>query len=203
MSPNLVRVSGLMAMLGGVLGIALTPILSYLWATHSDAYGYFGRAYFPVYLGCMAGLAGLYAGRRGNRGLRATEKLEEETVKVGMTFVGLTVGMVGTILDYWGGSLGEDFTRVQVTGFFMEMTGLLFVLLGSVLLGLDLRRSKVVPALVAWLLIAAGPGGILLSLVHIPSGAMLPFCCAWVVVGYLLFSKRILPAQPPAGQTTA
>ena len=33
MSPNLVRWSGLVAMLGGVLGIFLTPILSYLWAT--------------------------------------------------------------------------------------------------------------------------------------------------------------------------
>ena len=45
MSPNLVRWSGLEAMLGGVLGIFLTPILYYLWATYSDLYGYFGRAY--------------------------------------------------------------------------------------------------------------------------------------------------------------
>ena len=45
MSPNLVRWSGLVAMLGGVLGIVFTSILSYLWATYSDLYGYFGRAY--------------------------------------------------------------------------------------------------------------------------------------------------------------
>ena len=45
MSPNLVRWSGPVDMLGGVLGIFLTPILSYLWATYSDLYGSFGRAY--------------------------------------------------------------------------------------------------------------------------------------------------------------
>ena len=49
MLPNLVRVGGLVAMLGGVLGIVLTPILSYLWATYSDTYLYYGRAYFLVY----------------------------------------------------------------------------------------------------------------------------------------------------------
>ena len=53
MSPTLVRVSGLMAMLASVLGIVLMPILSYLWATYSDLYGYFGRAYFLVFLGCL------------------------------------------------------------------------------------------------------------------------------------------------------
>jgi len=46
----LVRFSGLVAILGGVLGIVLTPILTYLWATNSDTYGYFGRAYFLAFL---------------------------------------------------------------------------------------------------------------------------------------------------------
>ena len=64
MSSALVRLYGLAAILGGVLGIVLTPILTYLWATNSDVYGYFGRAYFLVFLGCLFGLAGLYALRR-------------------------------------------------------------------------------------------------------------------------------------------
>jgi hypothetical protein len=63
MSPNLVRLSGLAAILRGVLGVLLTPVLAYLWATDSDKYGYFGRAYFLVFLGCLSGLAGLYGGR--------------------------------------------------------------------------------------------------------------------------------------------
>ena len=60
------------------------------------------------------------------------------------------------------------------------------------LLDLNYRSSRVVPAPVAWLLIAAGPGGILLSfLLHLPSGTMLLFCCAWVILGYLLWTERI------------
>jgi hypothetical protein len=63
MSPNLVRLSGLAAILRGVLDLLLSPVLAYLWATNSDKYGYFGRAYFLVFLGCLSGLAGLYGGR--------------------------------------------------------------------------------------------------------------------------------------------
>ena len=48
MSSSFVRFSGLVAMLGGMLGIALTPILSYLEATYSDTtYLYYGRGVFP------------------------------------------------------------------------------------------------------------------------------------------------------------
>ena len=67
MSSNLIWLSGLAGMLGGVLGIILTPILSYLWATYSDEYLYYGRVYFLVYLGCLLGLTGLYAQRRSSR----------------------------------------------------------------------------------------------------------------------------------------
>ena len=187
----LIRWGGIAAILGGVLGIVLMPILSYLWATYSGLYGYFGRAYFLVFLGCLWGLAGLYALRRGNPGTQATEKPSEENLVIGITFVGLATAFVGSILDYWGGTPGEDFTQAQITGFGFEMIGLLLVVLGSMLLGLHYRRANVVPALVDWLLIAAGPGGILLSLVHIPSGTMLLFCCAWVVLGYLLLTVRV------------
>jgi hypothetical protein len=58
----------LAAILGGVLGIVLTPILTYLWAANSDVYGYFGRVYFFVFIGCLLGLAGLYAQRRASMG---------------------------------------------------------------------------------------------------------------------------------------
>jgi hypothetical protein len=195
LSSVLVRFSGLAAILGGVLGIVLTPILTYLYATNSDVYGYFGRAYFPVYLGCIVGLAALSALRRKNPELQTSDKPDEERLIVGITFFGLAVGMVGTVLDYWAGSPGEGFTQAQVTGYFIEILGLLFVLLGSTLLGLQYRRTNAVPALVAWLLIAAGPGGLLLSFLHIPSGAMLLFCCAWVVLGYLLLTGKVASAE--------
>jgi hypothetical protein len=195
-SSNLTRWSGLAAMLGSVLGIVLTPILTYLWAAYSDLYGYFGRAYFLVFVGCLAGLAGLYTLRRRNPSWQAPDNIEREIV--GMTFIGLVIGLVGDILEYWGEGSGEGFAQVQVTGYSIEIGGLLFVLLGSLLLGLNYRRTKVVPALVAWLLIAAGPGGILLSFLHIPSGSMLLFCCAWVVLGYLLLTGRVACTGQPS-----
>ena len=179
------------AMLGGVVGIVLTPILTYLWATYSDAYGYFGRAYFLVPLGLLLGMSGLYALRRTDPGQQATDKPDEETLSIGMTIVGLATALVGSILDYWGGTPGQDFTQAQITGFGLEIVGLLLVLLGSSLLGLQYRRANVVPAPVAWLLILAGPVGLLLSVLHVPSGSTLLFCCAWVVLGYLLFAGRV------------
>ena len=144
-SSSLIRWGGLAAMLGGVLGMILTPILIYLWATYSDVYGYFGRAYFLVFLGCMAGLAGLYALRRESLGLQGTEKLNTEQLVFGTTFVGLAVALVGCILDYWGGTPGEDFTWVQMQGFGIEMLGLMLVLFGSVAFGLIYRRANALP----------------------------------------------------------
>ena len=58
-STSAVRSRVLAAMLGSALGIALTPLLSYRWATCSGAYLHYGRAYFLVYTGCSMGLAGL------------------------------------------------------------------------------------------------------------------------------------------------
>jgi hypothetical protein len=183
-------------MLGGVLGIVLTPVLTYLWASYSDVYGYFGRAYFPVYLGCTAGLAGLYAIRKASLGQHGTPQPDPEKIVFGMSFAGLIIGLVGNVLEYWGGTPGEDFTWVQMQGFGIELLGLMLVLFGSVAFGLTYRRASVLPSLVAWLLIAAGPGGILFSiLLHAPSGTLLLFCCAWVVLGYLLLTGRVASAE--------
>jgi hypothetical protein len=138
--------SGPAAMLGGVLGIVLTPILTYLWATYSDAYEYFGRAYFVVYLGCLSGLVGLYARRRaGREALTASEPDAEKWVFV-LTLIGLVLSLVGDILEYWGGTPGEDFTMLQMQGYSVEGLGLLLVLCGSVAFGLIYRRTNVMPS---------------------------------------------------------
>jgi hypothetical protein len=194
-----VRWSGLAALFGGMLGIVLTPILSYLWATYYDVYGYFGRAYFPVYLGCTAGLVGLCVLRRDSLRVQGTDKSDTEKLAFGMTFIGLIMGLVGNILEYWGGVPGEDFTQVQIKGFSVEVLGLLLVLIGSVIFGVTYLRANVLPKVVPWLLIAAGPGGILFSiLLHAPSGTLLLFCCAWVVLGYLLLMGRIASVEQPS-----
>jgi hypothetical protein len=57
-----------------------------------------------------------------------------------MSFGGLMIGLVGNVLEYWGGTPGEDFTQVQMQGFGIEMLGLILVLFGSVALGLTYQR---------------------------------------------------------------
>jgi hypothetical protein len=194
----LVRLSGLAAMLGGVLGIVLTPILTYQWATYSDAYEYFGRAYFLVFLGCLSGLAVLYARRRAGMGaLTASEPDPEKWVFV-LTLIGLLLSLVGDVLEYWGGIPGDEFTQAQIEGFTLEVLGLLLVLCGSVAFGLIYRRANVLPKFMPWLLIAAGPVGLILSVPHMPSGTMLLFCCTWVVLGYLLLTGKVAPAGRPS-----
>jgi hypothetical protein len=37
-----------------------------------------------------------------------------------------------------------------------------------------------------------------LSFVHLPSGAMLLFCCAWMILGYLMLRRRVVPAEQPS-----
>ena len=194
MSSVLVRFCGLAAILGGVLGIVLTPILTYLWAANSDVYGYFGRVYFFVFIGCLLGLAGLYAQRRASMGSLTTSDDAEGWVFV-LALVGLVLSLVGDILEYWGGTPGEDFTMLQMQGFTVEIPGLLLVLCGSVAFGLIYRRANVLPRFMAWLLIAAGPVGLVLSIPHIPSGTMFLFCCAWVALGYLLLTGKVTSAQ--------
>ena len=128
-------------MLGDVLGIALTPILSYLWATYSDTtYLYYGRAYFLVYLGCLLGLTGLYTRRSGSR-------LKGENWGFGLSFTGLSIGLVDDVLAYWGGSPGQDFTQVQARGFGIELLGLVLILIGSVVLGVTYldEQANVLP----------------------------------------------------------
>jgi len=193
LTAGLIRWCGLAAMLGGVLGVLLTPILSYLWATYSDAYLYYGRAYFLVYLGCLLGLAGLYARRR-------TSRLIGEKWGFGLTFIGLAIGLIGDVLAYWGGPPGQDFTQMQATGFSIEVIGLLLILIGSVVLGATYlgEQANVLPKLVAGLLIAAGPGGFMLFSLHAPSGTLLLFCCAWVMLGYLLLMGRVASAEQPS-----
>jgi hypothetical protein len=123
----------------------------------------------------------------------------------GLSFTGLSIGLVDDVLAYWGGSPGQDFTQVQARGFGIELLGLVLILIGSVVLGVTYldEQANVLPKLVAGLQIAEGPGGLLLSGLHAPSGTLLLFCCAWVVLGYLLLTGRVSPAQSPADQTTA
>ncbi len=75
-----------------------------------------------------------------------------------------------------------------------------FLLIGSVVLGVTYlgEQANALPKMVAGLLIAAGPGGFMLFSLHAPSGTLLLFCCAWVVLGYLLLMGRVASAEQPS-----
>jgi hypothetical protein len=118
-----------------------------------------------------------------------------------LMLIGLVPSLVGDILEYWGGTPGEDFTTLQMQGYSVEGLGLLLVLCGSVAFGLVYRHKNVLPKFMPWLLIAAGPGGLLLSILHVPSGTMFLFCCAWVVLGFLLLTGKVNSAQQPVRVT--
>ena len=145
-------------------------------------------------IGCLWGLAGLYARRRTSMGSLTTSDDAEGWVFV-LALVGLVLSLVGDILEYWGGTSGEAFTTMQLKGYTLEIAGLLLVLCGSVAFGIIYRRANVLPSFMPLLLIAAGPLGLVLSIAHIPSGTMFLFCCAWVVLGYLLLTGKIDSAQ--------
>ena len=193
-----IRWSGLAAVVGGTLGTVLTPVLTYLRTTYSDAYLMaFGKAYFPVYLGCAAGLVGLNARRKGS-----SKRPKAEDPTVGTTLVGLAIAFVGNILEYRGDLLGTGpdavgFTTVQAGGFLLEILGLLILLFGSVTLGVTYLQANVPPRWFAWLLVLVGPVGILLSTLHLPSGTMLPLCLAWAAMGYARWSRKPVVAEPP------
>jgi hypothetical protein len=123
--------------------------------------------------------------------------LKGENWGFGLTLVGLSIGLVGDTLAYWGGSPGQVFTQLQGTGFSIELLELVLILIGSVVLGVTYldEQANVVPKLVAGLLIASGPGGLMLFGLHAPSGTLLLFCCTWVVLGYLLLTGKVASAE--------
>ena len=111
---------------------------------------------------------------------------------------------MGDILAYWGDIFGGEllaegeFTAAQAGGVIIEVLGLFLLLVGSVILGVTYLRANLLPRLLAWLLILAGPGGVVLYALHFPSGTMLLFCVALVVLEYALWSGRSAAAEHPS-----
>jgi Tol biopolymer transport system component len=149
---NLIRASGMVVRLGGVLGIVLGPILVYLWTTHSDAYLTYGKAYPLVYLGCLAGLVWLYAHLKG-----WPSRTRAEGRGISLLLAGLVLSLVGHVLAYRGDGFGAEpatrgrFPAVQAGGFAVELWGLLLLLVRSLMLGVAYLRANVLPPMSAWL----------------------------------------------------
>ncbi len=206
-----VRWAGLTALLGGLLCVLLTPIQASIFSgadtpplvlaagplldlanrIHGtfgsrldlDAYYLYGRMFFLVYLGVVAGLVVLHALQ--SRGV------PRERLWFRVVLGGLSLALVGDVVAYWGGSGDISDSPAQGLGFTFEMLAVLVVLIGSVFYGRVTLRGSVVPNWAAWLLVIAGPAAIPVVLLtkYIPHGAVLPLSLAMAVVGYFLLTR--------------
>ena len=205
------RWSGLAGLLGGLLCLLLTPVQASIFSgadspplvlateplldladrIHStfgarlglDEYYFYGRMFFLVYLGAIAGLVGLHSFQSGR------ERRERTWFRV--LLIALVLALVGDIVAYWGGSGDISESPVQGLGFTFEMLAVLAVLIGSVFYGRVTLHGDAVPDWAAWLLVIAGPAAVPVVFLtnYIPHGAVLPFSLAMAVVGYFLLRR--------------
>ncbi len=208
-SSNFIRWAGLAGLLSGALGIILTPpfavasafshpggaedlpfwapwviaVFPLDFASGSQVYFTYGRLYF---LTVLPELWALYALRRLRGG--GSGGLEKWGFRVSL--IGLWVVVVGIFTDYW--------TKTPPS-IMAEVFGSLILLVGLVLLGFGLWKSKALPRWSSLTMISAGLGTplVILLIPHAPSGFLLLFHAAWVVLGYAVWSGGGTMARHP------
>ena len=213
-------------MLGGVLGIVLTPL-----ATFAGWLAAPGQTTPPQYPGMpwaqlirplvtpflgFATYEEVYAtyGKVfflvyllfliGMVGLRA--RVGEHIGRSGklafrLAFVGLAMNLAGNVGDYWLGEkvLGQPMWGISFT--IGTLVGTLVYMVGSVMLGRAILRTTVLPRWAGWALIVAPTLGIVLGLfvvIHLPSALVLPVGLGWIMIGYALWSGKGAPVRPTA-----
>ncbi len=210
------RNAAVAVLLAGSIGLVLTPLLMVSWhekellpwlsanlvgavpvatfVTNIADYSTYGRVYCLVFLLAAVGFVAL------NGRLRGASRLE----RLG-TFgsaLGLSLCFLGCIADYWlkWMFVFKD-TRPTVhfaLGFGYALS-LLLVLSASAVYGVAAlsQSSKVTGT--GWLMIACAPLGLLLSVVHIPSGTMLVLNVAYIDIGTRLMrlDRGTLPSNKP------
>ncbi len=207
-------------MLGGLLGIALTPLLTFAgmmagpgggpppmaWAhaTHAlilplvtfgsaeHVLHVWGRLGLPIYLLFLVGLLGLHARVRAHAGRLATWGFQ-------LARVGLVMNLVGNVADYWLGRqmLGQV---LWGTGFALgTMLGTAVYTVGAVLLGVAILRTDAWPRWSGAVLIGAPLLGISLlfwGVYYIPANFILGNSLGWVSLGYLLWRGTAHAPRP-------
>lgn len=214
LSSNLIRWSGVAAMLGGVLAILLTPFATFAywmvgpahtypdmpWAqlieplmtpflgfgTPGDVYATYGKVFFLIYLLFLTGLVSLHTHIAGHE-----SRLERRGFRIAL--IGLVMNLIGNVGDYW---LGKEILHQPLWGMSFAigtMLGTLVYAVGSVLIGIAILRARTLPRWGGWTLIIAPTLGIVLGLwlvKHLPSALVLPMGLGWVVLGFALWTNR-------------
>jgi hypothetical protein len=218
-SSRFIRWGGLAAMLGGILGILISPLLSVAWfATEGGAESLenplvagwaepFARTFSPlltfaspdaVYL--TYGKVFLFVFLGFLVGLLALHARQAPRAG-GLEKWGFPVALVGTVLlvvgligAFWVGAVGFSYFAFVVPGY-------LLMSVGWTLFGIGTLRARVAPLLGAWLLILGGfPGFFVITILlgqHNSMGWLL-VALAWIVLGYALWSASDMPAGQPS-----
>lgn len=221
---------GLFAVLSGLIWLTLTPLMATVgicdgacsrWddkpvvvriagpflADHgllsfapSDAlYFTYGRFFFLVYLCAAIALAGLHrallGGARGDRLARVGYRALQ---------CSLLTAALGDFLSYGVGAVSATAWRY---GFGLEGVAWAGIVLGSILYGLAMARTRRMPLWTAVLLVA---GAVLLPVMFLdrylvmywPNAQLLPFCAAWTAVGAYLLTRVRRMGQAASTQVT-
>jgi hypothetical protein len=213
-SPDQVRRAGLVAMVGGALGMVLAPLYSLAYIATSDgaadARSPAVRAwaepagdlldplltfaspdlvrltYFKLFLVIViAMLAGVVALHASQRPHGG--RLEQWGFRV--MFGGLLLLCTGAVSGYWPPLLDFSFAA-------FILPGLLLLVIGSPLFGLGTWRAGVAPRTGALLLIIGGPAVLVISEVATLGGGLIVTYLAWVILGYSLWTATSTPVRP-------
>ncbi len=177
-SSNLIRWGGLVAMVGGVLWIVVFTLFalrpSGLGVT--PPYRSFEGLYLPNLISVVLIVAGIVALHTRLRSLYGR------------------VGTAGFVLALVGAAV----LVVSGASWPWELVGAIALLLGSLLMGV---AALVVNAPLRWGAIALIVGSLAFFLYNTETARVwfaLPYGMAWVVVGYLLWSRSSAPAEQPS-----
>ena len=204
------RLTGLAAMVGGALGVLVSPLYSLAYFAGTDeaplhaespwvqAWAEPARdllgplltfaspddvylAYGKLFLFVWMGML---AGLVGLHARHAGHGGRLERWGFRASFVGLVVLVIGAFGAYWLGLVEASFAAFLAPG-------LLLLVLGSAIFGLGTWRAGVAPRAGALLLVLGGPGVLVISEIATLGGGLVLVYLAWVVLGYALWSARV------------
>lgn len=225
-APKTITWSALPAVLGGLLGLVLTPV------TAAAGYNWWGETYtgwsdhvpplskalrfmvepmlslappedvYPTYGRTLIFVFLLMLlGLLGLRTAVGAHLKRRGKLGLRLAFIGLVMQILGNISDYW---LGEKVLHQPLWGISFAIgseLGFLVYGVGSVLLGMALLRQNLLPGWGAWPLLFSPPLGIVFiffGVYHLPSSWVLPMSIAWLLVGLALLFR---PSATDIGQT--
>ncbi len=222
-SSKLIRRGGLAALVGGILGISLSPFYALAYFATEDGAESLEAPWVAAWAGAvrpilepfltfappetvyltygkllsfvfLGWLAGLLA--LHVRQAASAGRLEKWGFRVALAAA--LLGTLGSIGVYWVGTFWWGAVDFSFLAFMVP--ALLLFNVGFPLFGAGTLRAKVAPRLGAWLLTVGGfPGIFLLTFLtgQITPGLLL-LNLAWVTLGYALFSEAGASARRPA-----